>query len=134
MDRTPLSLVSAEDWTILRAIARRMLRVPSGATPHPADETSDEVDRTAARLSGYVEIGEMEIRLVLDDDRPDGGVEVELGFADGLEPIVFPLADLELRVEPPPQHFLDRTGGHGGTRDGDEGEGGDGQRVSTDNT
>ena len=117
--------MTADDWTILRAIARRVLSV-GGPEPfrHPSCDQYWQVERSAIRLAGYLSNGEMMIDIVvpgaavLDQaidvadaidaidaiDGPDGpDVFVRLDFDDGLEPIIVPWHELELVMEPSPR-------------------------------
>lgn len=72
-----LTTVTADDWTILRAIARRVLSV-GGPEPfrHPSCDQYWQVERSAIRLAGYLSNGEMTIDIVVpghhdaDDDEP----------------------------------------------------------------
>lgn len=117
---TSLTTVTADDWTILRAIARRVLSA-RGPEPfrHPSCDRYWQVERSAIRLSGYVSNGEMTIDIVVPGTRaPDDDLEldadvtvpdvdrdvlVRLSFDDGLEPILVPWQELELVMEPAPR-------------------------------
>jgi len=96
-----LTAVAPTDWTMLRAIARRVLSM-SGPEPfrHPSCGQYWEVERLAIRLSSYIANGEMTIDIDVPDDQD---VVVRLSFDDGLEPIVVPWLELELALEPAPR-------------------------------
>lgn len=98
-----LTTVTPTDWTMLRAIARRVLCVADTHTArHPSNDGYWDVQRSALRLAGYLGSGEMAIQLVVPDDDADE-IEISICFDDGLEPIVVPWSELDLVLEPAPR-------------------------------
>ena len=110
---THLLTVTATDWTMLRALARRVLCVDptsSAATfRHPSNDEYwallRDVERSAARLAGYIASGELAVVITAPDSAaPDEDeVEVLLCFDDGLDPIVVPWGELDFALEPAPR-------------------------------
>ena len=110
---THLLTVTATDWTMLRALARRVLCVDptsSAATfRHPSNDEYwallRDVERSAARLAGYIASGELTIGIAVPDVAApvDDEVEVLLCFDDGLEPITVPWGELDFALEPIPR-------------------------------
>lgn len=98
-----LTTVTPTDWTMLRAIARRVLCVADPApVRHPSVDEYWEVERSAIRLAGYLSSTEMAIQIVVPD-RDEDDVEIVLAFDDGLEPIVVPWDELDFVLEPAPR-------------------------------
>ncbi|MCX6523061.1 MAG: hypothetical protein NTZ21_20585 [Actinobacteria bacterium] len=110
---THLLTVTATDWTMLRALARRVLCVDPASSAatfrHPSnDEYWDllrDVQRSATRLAGYITSGELAVVIAAPDAAaPDEDeAEVLLCFDDGLEPIVVPWGELDFALEPIPR-------------------------------
>jgi hypothetical protein len=98
-----LTTVTPTDWTMLRAIARRVLCVTDPApVRHPSVDEYWEVQRSAIRLAGYLTSAEMVVQIVVPD-RDEDEVELVLAFDDGLEPIVVPWSELDFVLEPAPR-------------------------------
>ncbi len=110
---THLLTVTATDWTMLRALARRVLCVdstsPTAAFRHPSnDEYWDllrDVQRSAARLAGYISSGELTVVIAVPEAAApvDDEVNVLLCFDDDLEPITVPWGELDFALEPAPR-------------------------------
>lgn len=98
-----LTTVTPTDWTMLRAIARRVLCVSEFNTArHPSNDDFWDVQRSALRLSGYLSSGEMAIQVIVPEYDWDE-VEISICFDDGLEPIIVPWNELDLVLEPAPR-------------------------------
>ena len=110
---THLLTVTATDWTMLRALARRVLCVDPTSNAatfrHPSNdeywELLRDVERSAIRLAGYISSGELSVAIVVPEAAApvDDDVEVLLCFDDGLEPIVVPWGELDFALEPAPR-------------------------------
>lgn len=100
-----LTTVAPTDWTILRAIARRVLCVTdSNPARHPSNDEYWEVERSAMRLSSYLRSGQMAIQIVLPEVEFDADeTEISICFDDGLEPIIVPWSELDFVLEPAPR-------------------------------
>jgi hypothetical protein len=98
-----LTTVAPTDWTMLRAIARRVLCVTeTNLARHPSNDEYWEVQRSALRLASYLHSGEMAIQIVLPELELDE-IEISICFDDGLEPIVVPWSELDFVLEPAPR-------------------------------
>lgn len=103
MHRTQLTVVTPQDTSVLRAIARRVLGVTDPAPiRHPSADAYWEVERAAQRLAGYLAAGQLRIEFDIPDagDGDEGEVQVTIHFEDGLDPISLPWSGLDLTLEP----------------------------------
>ncbi|MCB1002435.1 MAG: hypothetical protein KDB40_24305 [Acidimicrobiales bacterium] len=106
MHRSQLTVVTPQDTSVLRAIARRVLGVTDPAPiRHPSVDVYWEIERAAQRLAGYLAAGQLRIELDVPDtddgtDGDDGEVQVTIHFEDGLDPISLPWSGLDLTLEP----------------------------------
>lgn len=103
MHRTQLTVVTPQDTSVLRAIARRVLGVTDPAPiRHPSVDAYWEVERAAQRLAGYLAAGQLRIELDIPEagDGDEGEVQVTIHFEDGLDPISLPWSGLDLTLEP----------------------------------
>ena len=102
MTDSELSIVRYDDWSVLHALAQRVLCAEGSPVRQTSHDLQRDVERSARRLSRYIAEGALVIRIHVPGAHVGPEVEamVSLQFDDGLEPIVVPWGELDLTITP----------------------------------